>query len=125
MILIIVVRARIHIDHLALHFVENCGEAPVSIICDLDAALAAVRACPNPKDRAAMAKSLSTLKTETAVGLVDFTAGPVPNCAPTGLVGVQWLRGKGGANKFGLEIVSNADHPKVPLTAQMTPYKLG
>ena len=57
-----------------------------------DAALAAVRACPNPKDRTAMAKALATLKTETAVGLVDFTAGPVPNCAPTGLVGVQWVR---------------------------------
>jgi branched-chain amino acid transport system substrate-binding protein len=54
-----------------------------------DAALAAVRACPNPKDRAAMAKALATLKTETPGGRVDFTSGPVPNCAPTGRVGVR------------------------------------
>ncbi|MBI5716087.1 MAG: ABC transporter substrate-binding protein [Burkholderiales bacterium] len=89
-----------------------------------DAALAAVRGAVNPKDRAALAASMARLKTETAVGDIDFTSGPVPNCAPTGLVGVQWLRGKGGGNKFGIEIVSNADHPKVPVTAQMTAYSL-
>jgi branched-chain amino acid transport system substrate-binding protein len=38
-------------------------------------------------------------------------------------VGVQWFRGANG--KFDLNIVSNADHPKVPLTGKMTPYKLG
>jgi branched-chain amino acid transport system substrate-binding protein len=70
-----------------------------------------------------MAKALATLKTETAVGLVDFTAGPVPNCAPTGLVGVQWMRGSNG--KFNVNVVSNADNPRVALTGAMTPYKLG
>ncbi|HEY9096592.1 MAG TPA: ABC transporter substrate-binding protein [Hydrogenophaga sp.] len=91
-----------------------------------DAALAAVRACPNPKDRAALARSLSTLKAETAVGLVDFTAGPVPNCTPTGLVGVQWLRAPAGSkNKFEARVVSNADHPRVPVTSQMTAYAMG
>ena len=82
-----------------------------------DAAVATLRSAADPKDRASLAQAMSRLKADTAVGPVDFTAGPVPNCATTGLVGVQWLRGKGGANKFGLEIVSNADHPKVPLTA--------
>lgn len=91
-----------------------------------DAALAAVRACPNPKDRAALAQSLSTLKTETAVGLVDFTAGPVPNCTPTGLVGVQWVQARPGSKaKFDIEIVSNADHPRVATTARMTAYSMG
>lgn len=89
-----------------------------------DAALAALKACPNPKDKAALAKTLSTLKAKTAVGDVDFTTGPVPNCTTTGLVGVQWVKAKGGAHPFDLEIVSNADHPSVPLTAQMKPYKL-
>lgn len=90
-----------------------------------DAALAALAACPNPKDKAALAKALSTLKADTAVGAVDFTAGPVPNCAPTGLVGVQWVKAKpGGRGKFDLEIVANADHPQVPLTAAMTAYTL-
>ncbi len=87
-----------------------------------DAAVAAVRACPNPGDRAALAATLGKLKAETAVGDIDFTSGPVPNCATTGLVGVQWVRGLGGGNKFGLEIVANADHPKVPLTGTMKPY---
>jgi branched-chain amino acid transport system substrate-binding protein len=91
-----------------------------------DAGLAAVRASANPKDRGAMAKALATLKTETAVGLVDFTAGPVPNCTPTGLVGVQWGRAKPGAKaKFEMEIVSNADHPRVPVTGRMAPYAMG
>lgn len=90
-----------------------------------DAALAALAACPNPKDKAALAKALSTLKADTAVGAVDFTAGPVPNCAPTGLVGVQWVKAKpGGRSKFDLEIVANADHPQVPPTAAMTAYTL-
>ena len=87
-----------------------------------DAALATVRAASNPGDRAALAASMAKLKAPTAVGEVDFTSGPVPNCAATGLVGVQWLRG--GNGKFSLNIVSNADHPKVPLTGQMAPYKL-
>lgn len=90
-----------------------------------DAAVATLRSAADPKDRASLAQAMSRLKANTAVGAIDFTNGPVPNCATTGLVGVQWLRGKGGANRFGLEIVSNADHPKVPLTARMTPYKLG
>lgn len=91
-----------------------------------DAALAAVRACSNPKDRAALSKSLSTLKTETAVGLVDFTNGPVPNCTSTGLVGVQWKPAKvGSKNKFEAQIVSNAAHSRVPVTSKMTAYKMG
>ena len=89
-----------------------------------DAALAALQACANPKDKAALAKSLSTLKAETAVGAIDFTAGPVPNCTPTGLVGVQWVKAKSGPRAFDLEIVANADHPKVPLTATMSAYQL-
>lgn len=88
-----------------------------------DAAVATVRTCADPGDRAALAAAMSKLKTPTAVGDIDFTAGPVPNCTPTGLVGVQWFRGANG--KFDLNIVSNADHPKVPLTGKMTPYKLG
>lgn len=90
-----------------------------------DAALAALRACPDPKDKAALARSLATLKTETAVGLVDFMAGPVPNCATTGLVGVQWMPSpQGTKNRFEPMIVSNADHPRVPVTTQMTAYTL-
>jgi branched-chain amino acid transport system substrate-binding protein len=87
--------------------------------------VAALRSAADPKDRASLAQAVSRLKTETAVGPVDFTAGPVPNCATTGLVGVQWLRTQAGGKRFSLEIVSNADHPGVPVTAAMTPYQLG
>ena len=91
----------------------------------LDAAVAALRSAADPKDRTSLAQALARLKTDTAVGPVDFTAGPVPNCATTGLVGVQWRRAATGGHRFSLEIVSNADHPRVPLTADMQPYRLG
>jgi branched-chain amino acid transport system substrate-binding protein len=90
-----------------------------------DAALAAIRSAANPKDKPAMATALAGLKAETACGPIDFTAGPVPNCTPIGLVGVQWVKAPDGAkHQFELEIVSNADHPSVPITAQMTQYRL-
>lgn len=90
----------------------------------LDAAIAGLAASGNPKDKAALAGALSTLKAETAVGTVDFTKGPVPNVATTGLVGVQWIKATEGPWEFALPIVSNADHPSVPLTGKMTPYVL-
>jgi branched-chain amino acid transport system substrate-binding protein len=90
----------------------------------LDAAIAGLAASENPKDKAALAGALSTLKAETAVGTVDFTKGPVPNVATTGLVGVQWIKATEGPWEFALPIVSNADHPSVPLTGKMTPYVL-
>lgn len=88
-----------------------------------DAALATIRSAADPRDRASIAQAISRLKTETAVGEVDFTTGPAPNCATTGLVGVQWMRGASG--KFSVNIVSNADNPRVALTGAMTPYRLG
>ncbi|MFA5904889.1 MAG: ABC transporter substrate-binding protein, partial [Desulfobacula sp.] len=90
----------------------------------LDAAVTAISKADNPKDKASLAKSISTLKVETAVGSIDFTAGPVPNCATTGLVGVQWVKAKKGPYRFDLDIVSNANHPSVALTGQMKPYKV-
>ena len=54
------------------------------------------------------------------MGTVDFTTGPVPNCATTGLVGVQWVKAEEGPWEFALNIVSNADHPSVPVTAAMS-----
>ena len=88
----------------------------------LDAGMATIRSAADPMDRASLAQAISRLKTETAVGEVDFTTGPVPNCATTGLVGVQWMRGANG--RFNVNIVSNADNPRVALTGAMTPYKL-
>ena len=88
----------------------------------LDAAVAALAGSGNPKDKASVARSLSTLKAETAVGPIDFTKGMVPNCTNTGLVGTQWVKAAKGPWGVDLNIVSNAAHPYVPITAQMTPY---
>lgn len=90
-----------------------------------DAALESLISSKTPKDKVALAMAISQLNTETAVGMVDFTSGPVPNCATTGLVGVQWVKAKSGPWEFDLPIVSNADHPFVQLTGKMTPYKIG
>lgn len=91
----------------------------------LDAAMAALSASGNPKDKQAVADAIAGLKTDTAVGTVDFTTGPVPNCATTGVVGTQWVKAKEGPWQFDLNIVSNADHPAVPTTAEMTAYAMG
>ena len=48
----------------------------------LDAGVEALKAASNPKDKAAVAKSLSTLKTTTMMGKIDFTSGPCPTCRP-------------------------------------------
>lgn len=90
-----------------------------------DAAIGALKASSNPKDKAAVAAALSKLKVETATGVVDFTAGPVPNCAATGLVGTQWLKKDGGKFPFTLEVTSNVLVPKVPITAPLKPFELG
>lgn len=91
----------------------------------IDAAIGALKASSNPKDKAAVAAALSKLKVETATGVVDFTAGPVPNCAATGLVGTQWLKTDGGKFPFTLEVTSNVLVPKVPITAPLKPFELG
>lgn len=91
----------------------------------IDAAIAALKASSNPKDKSAVASAISKLKVETATGVVDFTSGPVPNCAETGLVGTQWVMDSGGKYPFKLEVTSNVLIPRVPITAPLKPYELG
>src|SRR5262249_58010864 len=58
-----------------------------------DAGIAALKATPNPLDKAALAKSISTLKTTTIVGEVDFNTGPMPHVIPTTRFrGTQYLQ---------------------------------
>jgi len=90
-----------------------------------DAAIGALKTSGNPKDKASVATALSKLKVETATGIVDFTAGPVPNCAATGLVGTQWLKKDGSKFPFTLEVTSNVLVPKVPITAPLKAFELG
>ncbi|RWF40717.1 MAG: ABC transporter substrate-binding protein [Mesorhizobium sp.] len=89
----------------------------------LDAGFEALKASSNAKDKAAVAKALSTLKTETMIGKVDFTGGPVANVSPGPIIGTQWIAAKEGS-KFPLDYVvtENATDPKVPVEAKLLPY---
>ena len=70
----------------------------------LDVGFAAIKASGNPKDKAAVAKAMSTLSTPSMVGKVDFTKGPVPNVFATPIIGCQWVKAKPGS-KFKLDCV--------------------
>ncbi len=88
-----------------------------------DAGIATLKASGNPKDKAAIAKAMSSLKVMTPVGELDFTKGPVPNCYPMVFAGAQWDNAKAGSKfKVDLTIIENADDPKIPVAAKLRPY---
>lgn len=89
----------------------------------LDAGFEALKVSTDAKDKAAVAKALSTLNTETMIGKVDFTSGPVANVSPGPIIGTQWVAAKEGS-KFPLDYVvtENATDPKVPVEAKLQPY---
>lgn len=89
----------------------------------LDAGFEALKMSTDAKDKAAVAKALSTLNTETMIGKVDFTSGPVANVSPGPIIGTQWVAAKEGS-KFPLDYVvtENATDPKVPVEAKLQPY---
>jgi branched-chain amino acid transport system substrate-binding protein len=92
-----------------------------------DAGIAALKATPNPLDKAALAKSISTLKTITTVGQVDFNTGPMPHViATTRFVGTQYQKTKPGS-KFKAEqvVIENSEDPSVPITSKIIPYNAG
>jgi branched-chain amino acid transport system substrate-binding protein len=90
-----------------------------------DAAIALAQQAGDPKDKELLAATLPKLKAETAVGTVDFSTGPVPNCAVSGLAGGQWNKTAGGKFPFQLDLVSNADFPQIDLTADFKPLAFG
>jgi branched-chain amino acid transport system substrate-binding protein len=89
----------------------------------LDAGFTALKNSGAPNDKSAVAKALSTLKTVTTVGTVDFTSGPFPNVSPTSIIGDQWVKTKPGSKyKFDAVITENFNDPKVPVSAKLQPY---
>jgi branched-chain amino acid transport system substrate-binding protein len=89
----------------------------------LDVGSDLLKTTANPTDKADVAKTLSHLKTTTAVGVVEFGKFPIPNVWPTPLIGAQWIKAKPGSKyKFDLVIVDNADDPNVPIGAKLQPY---
>lgn len=89
----------------------------------VDAGIAALKGSSNPKDKAAVAKSLSGLKTTTMVGALDFTKGPVPNVSPMNLIGTQWVKAPAGSKfKYDYVITENAADAKIPVTHKLASF---
>jgi branched-chain amino acid transport system substrate-binding protein len=93
-----------------------------------DVAAAALKASGDPKNKAAVASALKTLKVNTPLGTLHWGTGspstnPVPNVVATPIPGGQWLRTKKGS-KYALEFVfvEHKDDPKVPIQAKLVPY---
>jgi branched-chain amino acid transport system substrate-binding protein len=86
-----------------------------------DVGLAALSGAGDPADKAAIAKSIASLKTDTVGGVVDFTSGPVPNVASGPIIGTQWVKGAGKWPVYYV-VTENATDPKVPVTNKLIPY---
>jgi branched-chain amino acid transport system substrate-binding protein len=92
-----------------------------------DAGIAALKSTADPLDKAALAKSISTLKTITTVGEVDFNSGPMPHViATTRFVGTQYQKTKSGS-RFNVEqiVIENSEDPNVPIGGKIIPYSMG
>ena len=88
-----------------------------------DAGFEALKASSNPADKGALAKSISTLKTTTMIGKVDFTSGPVPNVSPGPIIGTQWVKAPPGSKfKLAYVVTENATDPNVPVSAKLLPF---
>jgi branched-chain amino acid transport system substrate-binding protein len=89
----------------------------------LDAGFDALKAASDAKSKEAVAKALSTLKTTTIAGKVDFTSGPVANVSPGPIIGTQWVKAPAGS-KFALDYVvtEHATDTNVPVAAKLIAY---
>jgi branched-chain amino acid transport system substrate-binding protein len=89
----------------------------------LDAGFETLKASSDPKNKASVLKALSTLKTTTMVGKVDFTSGPEANVSTTPIINAQWIKAAPGSRfKLDYVIVENACDRNVPVAAKLRPY---
>lgn len=89
----------------------------------LDAGFAALKGASDPRDKAAVAKAIATLKTTTMMGRIDFTSGPVPNVSPTNMIGAQWVKPPAGSKfKYEYVLTENVSDPAIPVSAKVQPY---
>jgi branched-chain amino acid transport system substrate-binding protein len=84
-----------------------------------EVAAAALTAVGSVQDRREIADAIARMRLDTVVGPLDFGAGPVPGVAKTPLVGGQWRAGT--TTPYELVIVSNAQHPQIPLGGTVAP----
>lgn len=68
-----------------------------------------------------IAETLSKLKTDTIVGPLDWTSGPVPNVAKTPVVGGQWRQNVD--KSYSLVVVSNKENPEIPVGGKVEPLR--
>lgn len=86
----------------------------------LDAGCAALQASGNPKDKAAVAAALKTLRVDTPLGTLDWSKpGPVPGVVVTSLIGGQWV--KGTTYPFDWVTCENALDTNMPVQAKLQP----
>ena len=88
-----------------------------------DVAAAALKASSDPKDKAGLAKVVSTLEVDTPVGHLAWGKGPVANVVATPIIGGQWVAAPSGS-RFPLEFVlcENSSDPNVPVASTLKPY---
>ncbi len=86
-----------------------------------DVGVEALKASGNPKDPAAVAGAMTTMKVETPLGVLDWTKAPVPGVVPTTLVNGQWVKGT-GKWPFDWVCVDNVEDTNIPTTGDMVPY---
>ncbi len=94
---------------------------PIGFAESLFEVAAAAVVAAGSSDKQKVADALKTLKVDTVVGNLDWTAGPVPNVAKTPLTGGQWRKVSGSKYPFELVIVSNSLAPAIPTGGKVEP----
>ncbi len=84
-----------------------------------EVAHAAMTGVDNPKDKAAVAGKLKTLKYTGISGPLDWTSGPMPGVAIQQPVGVQWR--KGTKFPYSMVVVDNSLNKDVPTNGDLAP----
>jgi branched-chain amino acid transport system substrate-binding protein len=88
-----------------------------------DAAAAALKATANPRDKAALAKTLATLEVDTPIGHLAWGKGPFGNVVATPIVGGQWVAAPAGSKyKLDFVICESSSDPKIPVAAKLVPF---
>ncbi|HKT03524.1 MAG TPA: ABC transporter substrate-binding protein [Rugosimonospora sp.] len=87
-----------------------------------DVAAAALRAAPDPKNKAGLAKAISTLQVQTPIGALQWGKGPNANVVTTPIIGGQWVTDPTGKYKLDFVLCENSCDPNVPVSATLKPY---
>ncbi|HLL67812.1 MAG TPA: ABC transporter substrate-binding protein [Micromonosporaceae bacterium] len=87
-----------------------------------DVAAAALQGAADPKDKAAVAKAITTLDVQTPVGRLQWGKGPNANVVATPILGGQWVAATDSKYKVEFVVCENSSDPNVPVAGQLKPY---